>query len=111
LDVATSIELSALAGTLDIALCPAYVRGDAYLRQRDGRRAAAEFRKFIDHRGLVVNFPWGALARLGLARAYALQGDTAKARTAYQDFFTIWKDADPDLPVLKAAKAEYARLH
>ena len=73
-------------------------------------RAAAEFQKFIDHRGLVVNFPWGALARLGLARAYALQGDTAKARAAYQDFLTLWKDADPDIPILKEAKAEYAKL-
>jgi hypothetical protein len=77
---------------------------------RDGNRAAAEFQKFIDHRGLVVNFPWGALARLGLARAYALQGDTAKARAAYQSFLTLWKDADPDVPILKEAKAEYAKL-
>jgi cytochrome c-type biogenesis protein CcmH/NrfG len=57
-----------------------------------------------------MNFPWGALARLGLARAYAMQADTAKARTAYQDFLTLWKDADPDVPVLKEAKAEYAKL-
>ena len=57
-----------------------------------------------------MNFPWGALARLGLARGYAMQGDTAKARTAYQDFFTLWKDADPDIPILKQAKAEYAKL-
>jgi predicted Zn-dependent protease len=76
----------------------------------DGNRAATEFQKFIDHRGLVRNFPWGALARLGLARAYALQGDTAKARAAYQDFLTLWKDADPDVPILKEAKAEYAKL-
>jgi hypothetical protein len=76
----------------------------------DGHRASAEFQKFIDHRGIVVNFPWGALARLGLARAYALQGDTAKAKAAYQDFLTLWKDADPDIPILIAAKAEYAKL-
>ena len=57
-----------------------------------------------------MNFPWGALARLGLARAYVLQGDTAKARTAYQDFFALWKDADPDIPILKQAKDEYAKL-
>jgi hypothetical protein len=76
----------------------------------DGNRAAAEFQKFIDHRGLVVNFPWGALARLGLARAYAMQDARAKARAAYQDFLTLWKDADPGLPVLKEAKAEYAKL-
>ncbi len=76
----------------------------------EGNRAAAEFQKFIDYRGLVANFPWGALARLGLARAYAMQGDMAKARAAYQDFLTLWKDADPDIPILKEAKAEYAKL-
>ena len=76
----------------------------------DGNRAVAEFQKFIDHRGLVGNFPWGALARLGLARAYALSGDRTKAKGAYQDFLSIWKDADPDVPVLKQAKAEYAKL-
>ena len=69
----------------------------------DGKRAAAEFQKFIDHQ-------WGALARLGLARAYAMQGDTVKARSAYQNFLTLWKDADPDIPILKQAKAEYAKL-
>ena len=76
----------------------------------DGKRAAVEFQKLIDYRGIVVNFPWGALARLGLARAYAMQGDTAKAKAAYQDFLTLWKDADSELPVLIAAKAEYAKL-
>ncbi len=76
----------------------------------DGNRAAAEFQKFIDHRGLVGNFPWGAMARLGLARAYAMQGDTAKAKSAYKDFLTLWKDADPGIPILKEAKAEYAKL-
>ena len=91
-------------------LLPVYLRGEAYLMLHDGNRAAAEFQKFIDHRGLVANFPWGALARLGLARAYAMQGDTAKARAAYQDFLTLWKDADPDIPILKAAKAEDAKL-
>ena len=77
---------------------------------QDGKAAAAEFQKFIDYRGLVVNFPLGALARLGLARAHKLQGDTAKARAAYQDFLALWKDADPDIPILKQAKAEYAKL-
>jgi tetratricopeptide (TPR) repeat protein len=91
-------------------LLPVYLRGEAYLMLRDGNAAAAEFEKFIDHRGVVVNSPLGALARLGLARAYAVQGDTAKAKTAYQDFLTLWKDADPDIPVLIAAKAEYAKL-
>jgi hypothetical protein len=76
----------------------------------DGSAAAAEFQKFIDHRGLVGNCPWGALARLGLARAYTMQGDTVKARAAYQDFLTLWKDADPDVPILITAKAEYAKL-
>ncbi|MGD0001667.1 MAG: tetratricopeptide repeat protein, partial [Bryobacteraceae bacterium] len=110
LKVASTIELSDLTGNLAIFMSPPYVRGEAYLMLRDGNRAAVEFQKFIDHRGLVVNFPWGALARLGLARAYALQGDTAKARAAYQDFLTLWKDADPDVPVLQQAKAECAKL-
>jgi len=93
-----------------ITLCPVYIRGLAYLALRDAISAAGEFQKFIDHSGLVVNFPWGALARLGLARSYAMQGDTAKAKSAYQDFLTLWKDADPDIPILKQAKAEYAKL-
>ena len=86
------------------------MRGEAYLMLHDGNRAAVEFQKFIDHRGLVGNFPWGALARLGLARAYALQNDTAKARAGFQDFLTLWKDADPGIPILKEAKTEYAKL-
>ena len=72
--------------------------------------AAAEFQKILDHRGIVLNEPIGALAHLQLGRAYSLQGDTAKARAAYQDFFTLWKDADPDIPILLGAKAEYAKL-
>jgi serine/threonine protein kinase len=111
LKAASTIELG-MPANLTIFLCPAYLRGEAYLMQHDGNRAAAEFQKFIDHRGLVMNFPWGALARLGLARAYAMQGDTAKAKAkaAYQDFLTLWKDADPDIPIFIAAKAEYAKL-
>jgi serine/threonine protein kinase/tetratricopeptide (TPR) repeat protein len=109
LKAASTIELGTPTN-LTIFLCPAYVRGEAYLMLHDGNRAAAEFQKFIDHRGLVVNFPWGALARLGLARAYAMEGNTTKARAGYQDFLTLWKDADPDVPVLKQAKAEYAKL-
>jgi eukaryotic-like serine/threonine-protein kinase len=97
--------------TVRIVLCPVYFRGEAYLMLRDGNAAAVEFQKFIDHRGLVLNFPWGALARLGLARSYAMHGDTAKAKAAYQDFLTLWKDADPDIPIFIAAKAEYAKLH
>ena len=75
-----------------------------------GREAAVEFEKIIHWRGVVVNEPIGALAHLGLARAFVLQADTAKARAAYQDFLTLWKDADPDIPILKQAKAEYAKL-
>jgi serine/threonine protein kinase/Tfp pilus assembly protein PilF len=109
LKVASPIELG-LPTNLTIVLCPVYLRGEAYLMLHDGSRAAVEFQKFIDHRGLVGNFQWGAMARLGLARAYAMQGDTAKAKSAYQDFLTLWKDADPDIPILKQAKAEYAKL-
>jgi len=140
LKVASTIELGSITADLTIFLCPAYLRGEAYLMLHDGNRAAAEFQKFIDHRGLVVNFPWGALARLGLARAYALEAGVgaplvgtlvpapiqsvpgreghpqgvplqdalAKARAAYQDFLALWKDADPDIPIFKEAKAEYA---
>ena len=89
---------------------PVFVRGQAYLDLNRSKEAAAEFQKFLDHRGVVVSYPLAALARLGLARSYVLQGDTAKARTAYQDFLTLWKDADADIPVLIAAKAEFARL-
>jgi serine/threonine protein kinase len=91
-------------------LYPVYVRGQAHLLSKHGSEAAAEFQKFPDHRGIVLNYPLGALAHLGLARAYVLQGDTAKARGAYQDFFNLWKDADPDIPILIAAKSEYAKL-
>ena len=91
-------------------LYPIYVRGLAYLKLGQGKEAAAELQKILDHRTIVVNFITGALVHLGLARAYALQGDTAKARAAYQDLFTLWKDADPDIPILKEAKAEYAKL-
>jgi DNA-binding winged helix-turn-helix (wHTH) protein/tetratricopeptide (TPR) repeat protein len=145
-----AVELLKAASTVELGeptnftifLCPVYLRGEAYLMLRDGNRAAAEFQKFIDHRGVVMNFPWGALARLGLARAYALEAGVgaplvgalvpapiqsvsgreghpqgvplqdalAKARAAYQDFLTLWKDADPDIPILKEAKAEHAKL-
>jgi hypothetical protein len=91
-------------------LYPAYLRGEAYLAAHNNSAAATEFQKFIDHRGIVINFPLAALAHLGLARAYALSSDTAKAKTAYQDFLTLWKEADPDIPILKEAKAEYAKL-
>ncbi len=109
LQVTSPIELGQPSNTTAF-LCSVYLRGEAYLMLHDGNAAAAEFQKFIDHRGVVVNFPWGALARLGLARAYAAQGDAAKAHTAYQDFLDLWKNADPDIPILKQAKAEYAKL-
>jgi len=89
---------------------PLYVRGEAYLAARQGSEAAAEFQKILDHPGIVFNEPIGALAHLGLARAYVLQGDTAKAGSAYKDFLTLWKSADPDIPILKQAQAEYADL-
>ena len=89
---------------------PAYLRGLAYLQMKQGGLAAPEFQKALDHKGVTGNAPLAALSRLGLGRAFALSGDNAKARTAYQDFFAIWKDADPDLPILKTAKAEYEKL-
>jgi hypothetical protein len=91
-------------------LYPVYMRGEAYLAAHQGREAAAEFQKILDHRGIVLNEPIGALAHLQLGRAYAMQDDTAKARVAYKDFLTLWKDADPDIPVFQQAKAEYAKL-
>ena len=91
-------------------LYPVYVRGEAYLAAHRGSEAAAEFQKILDHRGIALNEPIGALAHLQLGRAYAMQGDTAKSRAAYQDFLTLWKDADSDIPILKQAKAEYAKL-
>jgi serine/threonine protein kinase/tetratricopeptide (TPR) repeat protein len=87
-----------------------YERGQAWLLARNGVAAAAEFQKFLLHPGIVRNCPSGVLAHLGLARAYALSDDTPKSRTAYQDFFALWKDADPDIPILRQAKAEYAKL-
>jgi serine/threonine protein kinase/tetratricopeptide (TPR) repeat protein len=95
----------------DTCLFSIYERGQAFLLTRNGAAAAGEFQKILLHRGIMLNCPTGALARLGLARAYALSGDPIKSRTAYQDFLTLWKNADPDIPVLLAAKSEYARLN
>jgi predicted Zn-dependent protease len=92
------------------ALYPVFMRGVAYLAAHQGSQAAAEFQKILDHRGIVLNGPIGVLAHLQLGRAYALSGDTAKARLAYNDFLSLWKDADPDIPILKQAKAESAKL-
>jgi serine/threonine protein kinase/tetratricopeptide (TPR) repeat protein len=89
---------------------PVYIRGLAYLQARRGSDAAGEFQRLIDHRGIAPNAPEHSLAKLGLGRAEVMVGDTAKAKTAYQDFFALWKDADPDVPILKEAKAEYERL-
>ncbi|MGB2886094.1 MAG: protein kinase [Candidatus Acidiferrales bacterium] len=97
-------------GAFSPTLYPVYVRGKAYLVAHRGTEATAEYQKILDQRSVVQNEAIGALAHLGLARAYALQGDNSKARTAYQDFLTLWKDADPDIPILKQAKAEYAKL-
>jgi eukaryotic-like serine/threonine-protein kinase len=105
LQVTSPLELGA-----DGWLLPAYLRGKAYLMLHQGNAAASEFQKFMDRWGRVRNFPWGAVAHLQLGRAFQLSGDRPKARTAYQDFFTLWRDADPDLPILKQAKVEYAKL-
>jgi tetratricopeptide (TPR) repeat protein len=91
-------------------LGPIYQRGLAYLRWGKGPEAAAEFQKILAHRAIVPLNLIHTLSQLGLARAYVLQGDTAKARTVYQDFLALWKDADPDIPILIAAKAEYSKL-
>jgi len=94
-----------------IAFYPVHARAAAYLFAKQGQEAAVEYQKLLDHRGVVINNPLGALAHLGLGRAYALAGDSAKAKIAYQDFLALWKDADPDIPILKEAKSEYAALH
>jgi hypothetical protein len=91
-------------------LYPAYLRGQAYLLAHNGTAAAAEFEKLRDHRGIVINFVTGALSELQLGRAYAMAGDSAKAKGAYQDFLALWSNADPDALILKEAKAEYAKL-
>jgi tetratricopeptide (TPR) repeat protein/predicted Ser/Thr protein kinase len=91
-------------------LYPVYMRGQAYLAANEARAAAAEFQKILDHRGVVLNFPLSPLARLGLAQARVLQGDVAGAKTAYQEFFARWKDADPDIPLLNQARTEYSKL-
>jgi len=104
----------ALPGTAFFAffggVYPAYVRGEAYLAAGQGREAAAEFQKALDHRGIVFADPIGALAHVQLGRAYHLMGDEVKAKASYQDFFALWRDADPDIPILPRVKAEYAKL-
>jgi DNA-binding winged helix-turn-helix (wHTH) protein/tetratricopeptide (TPR) repeat protein len=104
-------ELGGFVETLNFVLYPVYLRGEAYLAEKQGAAAAAEFQKILDHPGVVRSEPIGALAHLGLGRAYALSGATDKAESAYNDFLTLWKDADSDIPILMHAKAEYAKLH
>ena len=103
-------ELGQTNSTFTFALYPIYLRGQANLAAKQGAAAVREFQRILDHASVVGNAPIGALARLGLGRAYVLSGDTSKAKTAYQDFFALWKDADPDIPILQQAKAEYAKL-
>jgi hypothetical protein len=98
------------AGWIDKYMA-AYLRGLAYLAARHGPDAALEFEKILEHRGIVLNSLIAPLARVGLARAYALQGDIPRVRAAYEDLFTLWKDADKDTLILVAAKSEYAKLH
>ena len=92
------------------ALQVVYLRGLALLELKEGKGATAEFQKILVRPGIVANDTAGALAYVGLGRAYTLTGETAKARAAYQDFFALWKNADPEIPILKEAKAEYAKL-
>jgi eukaryotic-like serine/threonine-protein kinase len=115
-DAAGALEALRPAAPYDMAepdwncMVTVYLRGQARLLAGQGREAAQEFQKMIDRRGAVINCPMGGLARLGLARAYAVSGDTAGSRTGYQDFLALWKDADPELPFLLRAKAEYVGL-
>ena len=111
LEAARPYELGSPSNiSMSLSMYPVYVRGLAYLSAKQGPQAAAEFQKLLAHRGIVQSEPIGSLGQLGLARAYSLQGNTLKARAAYQDFLNLWKDADPDIPILKQAKAEYAKL-
>ena len=91
-------------------LYPSYVRGEAYLATHRGREATVEFRRILEHRGIVVSDPIGALASVQLARAYLMVGDRTRAKSAYDDFLKLWKDADPEIPILKQAQAEYANV-
>jgi ATP/maltotriose-dependent transcriptional regulator MalT len=103
-------ELGSTNYSFTFALYPVYLRGVAYLSAKQGASAQVEFQKLLDHFGVVGNQPIGALARLGLGRAYALSGDVAKSKAEYQEFLALWKNADPDIPILKEARAEYAKL-
>ena len=110
LEAAAPYELGGPPPLQEGTIYPAYLRGQAYLLAHNGTAAIAEFQKLLDHRGILLNFVTGSLAHLQIGRAYAMAGDTAKAKAAYQDFFNLWKDADPDIPILKEARAEFAKL-
>jgi len=110
LEAAAPYELGSPPPMLTGTIYPAYLRGQAYLLAHNGTAAAAEFQKMLDHPGIVENWVTGALAHLQIGRAYAMAADIAKAKAAYQDFFNLWKQAEPDIPILKAAKTEYANL-
>ncbi len=110
LQIAAPSDLGIPSGALFGKLYPVYVRGEAYLAAHQGAEAAAEFQNILDHPGIAMADPVSALARLQLGRAFVLSGDKTKAKAAYQDFLTLWKNADPDVPILKQAKMEYARL-
>jgi tRNA A-37 threonylcarbamoyl transferase component Bud32/tetratricopeptide (TPR) repeat protein len=111
LSASTPYELGEMNTSFTFALYPVYLRGEAYLAAKQGAAAGNEFQKILDHAGVVGNEPLAALAHLGVGRAYALAGDNAKSKTAYQDFLALWKDADLDVPILKQVKAEFAGLH
>jgi eukaryotic-like serine/threonine-protein kinase len=110
LSAAAPYELGQTNSSFTFALYAVYLRGEAYLAAKQGSEAVGEFQKILDHAGVVGNEPIGALAHLGLGRAHALSGDTAKAKSAYQEFFALWEKADADVPVLVQAKGEYAKL-
>jgi len=107
---AVPYELGYADLSIGFGLYPVYLRGEAYLAMKQGSAVGAEFQKILDHSGVVQNELMGALAHLQIGRAYAMAGDTAKATNAYQDFLGLWKDADPDIPIYKQAKAEYTKL-
>jgi eukaryotic-like serine/threonine-protein kinase len=109
LEPTATYELGLADGYINY-LYPVYLRGQAYLLAHNGTAAAAEFQKLLDHPGIVQNFVTGALAHLQIGRAYSLSGDTTKAKVAYQTFLNLWKGGDPDIPILKQAKAEFAEL-
>jgi tetratricopeptide (TPR) repeat protein len=110
LQVASRYDLAKPALFDFATLYPAYLRGEAYLKAGSAEHAATEFRTVLAHRGMTLNFPLAAIARLQLGRAYVAQGDTPKGRAAYEEFLELWKSADPEIPVLKQAKSEYAKL-